>query len=65
MKSLMMTQLILEKYFNKNYIEISRTGKDFEEEYLSYAIELADKHNSLVATNDVRFLNKKIFRHTR
>ncbi|MEL0102030.1 MAG: DNA polymerase III subunit alpha [Gammaproteobacteria bacterium] len=51
------------KNFNNSfYIEISRTGKDFEEEYLSYAMELAEKHElPLVATNDVRFINKEDF----
>tara|TARA_B100001059_G_scaffold129327_1_gene129221 strand:+ start:1343 stop:4786 length:3444 start_codon:yes stop_codon:yes gene_type:complete len=54
-------------YWKKNfpksfYIEISRTGKDFEEEYLSYALELAEKYKiPLVASNDVRFIEKKDF----
>ena len=52
-------------YWKKNfpdsfYIEITRTGKDFEDEYISYAQEISEKHNiPLVASNDVRFINKK------
>ncbi len=53
------------KYWKKNfpesfYIEITRTGKDFEDEYISYAIDISEKHNiPIVASNDVRFINKK------
>ena len=40
--------------------EITRTGKDFEDEYISHAIEISKKHNiPIVASNDVRFINKK------
>ena len=52
-------------YWKKNfpdsfYIEITRTGKDFEDEYISYAQEISEKHGiSLVASNDVRFIDKK------
>ena len=52
-------------YWKKNfpesfYIEITRTGKDFEDEYISHAIEISKKHNiPIVASNDVRFINKK------
>jgi len=52
-------------YWKKNfpdsfYIEITRTGKDFEDEYISHALEISQKHNvPLVATNDVRFIDKK------
>ena len=51
------------KYFhNSFYIEISRTGKDFEEEYISFAMEIAEKYElPLVATNDVRFIRKEDF----
>ena len=55
------------KYWKKNfpnsfYIEITRTGKDFEEEYLSRALEIAEKYQlPLVATNDVRFIDKESF----
>ncbi len=61
---------LIEKYVNywrKNfpnnfYIEITRTGRDFEEEYLSHAIELSEKFNlPLVASNDVRFLDENDF----
>ena len=54
-------------YWKKNfpnsfYIEITRTGRDFEEEYLSHAIELSEKYNlPLVASNDVRFLDENDF----
>ncbi len=52
-------------YWKKNfpdsfYIEITRTGKDFEDEYISHAIEISQKYNvPLVASNDVRFIDKK------
>ena len=52
-------------YWKKNfpdsfYIEITRTGKDFEDEYISYAQEISEKHGiPLVASNDVRFIDKK------
>ena len=51
-------------YWKKNfpnsfYIEITRTGRDFEEDYLNHAIELSEKYNlPLVASNDVRFLDE-------
>jgi DNA polymerase III subunit alpha len=51
-------------YWKKNfpesfYIEITRTGKDFEDEYISYAREISENHNiPLVASNDVRFIDK-------
>ncbi len=52
-------------YWKKNfpdsfYIEITRTGKDFEDEYISHAVEISQKYNiPLVASNDVRFIDKK------
>ena len=55
------------KYWKKNfpnsfYIEITRTGKDFEEEYLAHALEISKKYQlPLVATNDVRFIDKDSF----
>ena len=51
-------------YWRKNfpksfYIEITRTGRNFEEDFISAAIELSQKHNiPLVASNDVRFINE-------
>jgi DNA polymerase-3 subunit alpha len=51
-------------YWKKNfpesfYIEITRTGKDFEDEYISYAREISENHNiPIVASNDVRFIDK-------
>ena len=54
-------------YWKKNfprsfYIEITRTGKDFEEEYISHALEISEKYElPIVASNDVRFLEKNDF----
>jgi len=49
-------------FSNNYYIEITRTGKDFEDEYNSHVIELAEKYSlPLVASNDARFLEKKDF----
>ena len=54
-------------YWKKNfqdnfYIEITRTGKEYEDEYLTQVLEIAEKHNlPLVASNDVRFISKKDF----
>ena len=54
-------------YWKKNfpnsfYIEITRTGKDFEDEYLARALEISQKYKiPLVASNDVRFIHKKDF----
>ncbi len=49
------------KYFPNNfYIELQRTGRDEEELYFNYAIELASKYSlPVVASNDVRFLSKE------
>jgi DNA polymerase-3 subunit alpha len=55
------------KYWKKNfpnsfYIEITRTGKDFEEDYIAHALEISKKYQlPLVATNDVRFIDKDSF----
>jgi len=50
-----------QKYFPNNfYIELQRTGRDEEELYFNYAIELASKYSlPVVASNDVRFLSKE------
>jgi len=54
-------------YWKKNfpgnfYIEITRTGRDFEEEYISHALEISEKYElPIVASNDVRFLEKNDF----
>ena len=54
-------------YWKKNfpdsfYIEITRIGKEYEDEYLSQVLEIAEKHNlPLVASNDVRFISKNDF----
>ncbi len=44
------------------YLEISRTGREGEEEYLHAAVALAlDRGVPVVATNDVRFLERREF----
>src|SRR3990167_1711629 len=44
------------------YLELQRTGKPNEEEYIQAALDLAKQENiSVVATNDVRFLATKDF----
>lgn len=50
-------------YFNDRfYIEVQRTERPYEEEYLHAAVALATKYNvPLVATNDVRFLTEEEF----
>jgi DNA polymerase-3 subunit alpha len=63
------TQLAVEalKFFkqlypDRFYLEILRTQREQEEEYLNAVLELAQKHElPLVATNDVRFLTKDDF----
>lgn len=51
------------KYFDNNYyIELIRTGRVDEENYLHAAVELAIEHElPVVATNDVRFLAAEDF----
>jgi len=48
------------KNFQKNfYLEISRTGNEFEDAYNEICLEMAKKFNiPLIATNDVRFIEK-------
>ncbi|MGB6976809.1 MAG: DNA polymerase III subunit alpha [Gammaproteobacteria bacterium] len=42
---------------NRFYLELQRTGREFEEDYLQAALDLAQQHQvPVVATNDVRFL---------
>ncbi len=44
------------------YLELHRTGRDGEEEYIYEAVQLAQKLNcAVVATNDVRFLKQEEF----
>lgn len=52
-----------EKYFkNRYYLELIRSGRQYEEFYLQLALELSKvKGLPVVATNDVRFLNKQDF----
>ena len=47
---------------NRFYLELQRTGRDLEEEYLHAAIKLAENCQCpVVATNDVMFINKEDF----
>ncbi|CAD83357.1 DNA polymerase III, alpha chain [Candidatus Blochmanniella floridana] len=57
------TLLFYHKYFpNRYYIELIRTGRVHEESYLKLAVELSRiKGLPVVATNDVRFVEKKDF----
>ena len=56
-------------YWKKNfpdsfYVEITRTGKEYEDEYLAQVLEIAEKHKlPLVASNDVRFLSKNDYQN--
>lgn len=44
------------------YLELQRTQRDMEEEYIAAAVQLAAKHQvPVVATNDVRFLAQEDF----
>ncbi len=53
----------LDIFDNRFYIELQRTERADEEQYIHKAIELALKFASpVVATNDVRFLNRDDFR---
>lgn len=55
-------QYWLNLFPNRFYIEISRTGKTTEPEYISAAVKLAEKCSvPVVATNDVRFLDRDDF----
>ncbi|WP_367680391.1 DNA polymerase III subunit alpha [Candidatus Fukatsuia anoeciicola] len=51
------------KYFDNNYyLELVRTGRADEEQYLSGALILSNKYGlPVVATNDVRFINQADF----
>ncbi|MBA57836.1 MAG: DNA polymerase III subunit alpha [Gammaproteobacteria bacterium] len=47
---------------NSFYLELQRTGREYEEEYNQLALDLADqKKCPVVATNDVRFLDREEF----
>ncbi len=49
-------------FANGYYIELQRTGRDEEEQYLGEALDLAAKHSlPVVASNDVRFLREQDF----
>lgn len=51
------------KFFRKSfYLEISRIGKKYEENYLNFIFEISKKYNiPIVATNEVKFLKKEDF----
>ncbi|HSW71743.1 MAG TPA: DNA polymerase III subunit alpha, partial [Gammaproteobacteria bacterium] len=51
------------KYFpNRYYIELRRTGRALEDEYIQKVLPFADEHQiPVVATNDVRFLERDDF----
>ncbi|MEE9396295.1 MAG: DNA polymerase III subunit alpha, partial [Methylococcales bacterium] len=52
----------LEMYEGRFYIELQRTGRTHEEEYLDRAIEIAGRFDiPVVATNDVHFLSREEF----
>jgi len=52
----------LELFADRFYLELSRTGRAGEDEYIQAAVDLAlAKDVALVASNDVRFLHKKDF----
>lgn len=55
--------LFYNKYFlNRYYIELVRTNRVYEENYLQLVLELSRiKGLPVVATNDVRFINKQDF----
>lgn len=47
---------------DRYYLELQRTGRPQEEDYLQAALEIAEAHQiPVVATNDVRFLNTSDF----
>jgi len=51
-----------ELFPDRFYLELQRTGREHEERYLHAAMSLAEKKKiPVVATNDVRFTNKKDF----
>lgn len=52
-----------QQYFsNRYYIELMRTGRADEENYLHFAVELAEQKDlPVVATNDVMFLSPDLF----
>lgn len=51
------------KFFpNRFYIELQRTGRQNEEKYIQAALDLAESNEvPVVATNDVRFIDRKDF----
>ncbi|WMC19561.1 MAG: DNA polymerase III subunit alpha [Enterobacteriaceae bacterium PC38] len=53
-----------QKYFNNNYyLEIMRTNRKNEENYINKVIKISENRNlPLVATNDVCFLNKNDYK---
>ncbi len=46
-------------FSNRFYLELTRTGRDQEEDYIAHAVDLAQELRiPLVATNDVRFVDQ-------
>ncbi len=63
---LQQAQLLLQEYMElypqRVYLELQRTGREFDEEHVHAAVALAAQQQCpLVATNDVRFLGKSDF----
>lgn len=55
-------QFWLNHFPNRYYLELQRTGKSQEENYIEFALNLAEKKEiPVVATNDVRFLHPSDF----
>lgn len=51
-----------QQFPDRHYLELTRTGRAQEEAYVHAAVELALAHDvPVVATNDVRFLNREDF----
>ena len=59
------TQLALDwmaLFPNRYFLELRRTGRSYEERYIQAALDLAEEHGvPVVATNDVRFLQRDDF----
>ncbi|MHA2938653.1 DNA polymerase III subunit alpha [Vibrio sp. RC27] len=55
-------QFYQQHFPNRFYLELIRTGRQDEESYLHFAIELAEQRDlPVVATNEVVFLNDELF----
>ncbi len=57
-----LTQQYMDIFHDRFYIEIQRTGREYDERYLHKAVALATEFSlPIVATNDVRFLEQAQF----